>query len=93
MLIGTSTHLLWVIRDGLLSEAYHAPFLSMLFWDSLIVLDPIAALLLIARPRIGIWFTAVIIVVDVLHNGTICLLSLFMSYVPITTCITVSCVL
>ena len=85
MLIVTATHLLWVIRHGLLSEAYQTPFLSMLFWDSLIVLDPMAALLLIAMPRIGIWFTAFIIVVDVLLNGTICLLSLFMSSTLVTT--------
>lgn len=68
LLSGTATHLLWVFKNGFLSENYNAPLLSMLFWDSLTVLDPIAALLLIAKPKIGIWLTAAIIIVDVIHN-------------------------
>ncbi len=72
MLVGTTTHWIWIINNGLLSEHYGVPVLSRLFWDSLAFLDPIAALLLILKPRIGIWMTAIIIVADVLHNGTIC---------------------
>lgn len=68
MLSGTATHLLWVVNNGFLSENYKAPFFSMLFWDSLTFLDPVAALLLITRPKTGIWLTAAIITIDVIHN-------------------------
>ncbi|EHQ26906.1 hypothetical protein [Mucilaginibacter paludis] len=72
MLTGTATHLLWIINNGFLSEKYNAPVLSTFFWDSLTFLDPIAAILLILKPKTGIWVVAVIVVVDVLHNGNIC---------------------
>ncbi len=69
MLGGTSTHLYWVIRHGFFSEAYHSPLFSVIFWDSLTFLDPIAAVLLIVKPRLGVWLTAIIISVDVFHNS------------------------
>lgn len=83
MLVGTTTHWIWIINNGLLSENDNGPVLSRLFWDSLAFLDPIAALLLILKPRIGIWLTAIIIVADVLHNGTICIHALLSEPVPI----------
>ncbi|MFL9482796.1 hypothetical protein ACI6Q2_08445 [Chitinophagaceae bacterium LWZ2-11] len=72
MLLGTFTHVRWIINNGFLSERYDAPFLSKLFWDSLTFLDPIAATLLIIKPKIGIGLTAIIIIVDVFHNGFYC---------------------
>jgi len=72
MLIGTTTHLLWITNHGFFSAEYNAGVLSMLFWDTLTILDPIAAVLLILRPKAGIWMTGIIIVADVLHNGSIC---------------------
>ncbi|MEO6902385.1 MAG: hypothetical protein ABI315_04435 [Bacteroidia bacterium] len=69
MLIGTSTNLRWIIQNGFLPQNYKAPFKSMLFWDSLIFLDSIALILLILKPKIGLWLTAIIISLDVLHNG------------------------
>lgn len=72
MLVGTATHLLWIINHGFFSAEYNVRVLSMLFWDSLTFLDPIAAALLILRPKAGIWITAIIVVADVLHNGIIC---------------------
>lgn len=72
MLLGTFTHVRWIINNGFLSERYNAPFLSKLFWDSLTFLDPIAATLLIIKPKIGIGLTAIIIIVDVFHNGFYC---------------------
>ncbi len=68
MLAGTSTHLQWAIKNGFLSEKYNASFPSVIFWDSLTFLDPLAAILLITKPKIGIYLTTVIIIVDVLHN-------------------------
>ena len=73
MFIGTTTHVLWLVNNGFLSEKYNVSFYSKLFWDSLTFLDPIAAVLLIFKPKLGIWLTAIIIVVDVFHNGTLCL--------------------
>jgi hypothetical protein len=69
MLGGASTHLLWTMKNGFLSPQYDAPLLSMIFWDALTFLDPIAALLLIFKPKFGIYLTAAIIVIDVLHNN------------------------
>jgi uncharacterized membrane protein len=68
MLGGASTHLRWAINNGFLSDKYDAPLFSMVFWDSLTFLDPLAAVLLIVKPKIGVWLTAAIIVIDVLHN-------------------------
>ena len=71
MLAGTSTHLWWIVHKGFLSEDYHVPLLSKLFWDSLVVLDPLAAILLITRPKWGVRLTAFIIIVDVIHNSVV----------------------
>ena len=83
MLIGTTTHLLWIIHHGFFSAEYNVGVLSMLFWDSLTFLDPIAAVLLILRPKAGIWMTAIIIVADVLHNGILCFSVLLSTDVPV----------
>jgi hypothetical protein len=69
MLMGASTHLSWVFQNGFLSEKYNAPFINMLFWDSLTFLDPLAALLLFIRPKIGLVLTLIIILTDVIHNN------------------------
>jgi hypothetical protein len=69
MFMGTSTHLLWLVKHGFLSEKYKAPLFSMIFWDSLTFLDPLAAVLLIFKPKIGLYLTLLIITVDVLHNN------------------------
>jgi hypothetical protein len=41
---------------------------TALYWSSLTFLDPLAALLLFIRPRVGIALTVLIIVSDVGHN-------------------------
>ena len=69
MLMGTSTHLQWVIRNGFLSDNYNAPVLTKIFWDSLTFLDPLAAVLLILRPKTGLILTIIIITLDVIHNN------------------------
>ncbi len=46
------------------------PWLINLFWTSLVVIDPIAILLLLVNPRLGIRAFLVVIVVDVLVNVT-----------------------
>jgi len=69
MLMGTSTHLQWVNKNGLLSEHYNAPLFTKIFWDSLTFLDPLTAILLFIKPKTGIVLALVIIIFDVLHNN------------------------
>ena len=42
MLIGTMSHLAWIIKNGFLSVNYNAPLFSKFFWDALTFVDPIA---------------------------------------------------
>ena len=69
MLMGTFTHVNWAVQHGFLSEHYHAPLPSMLFWDALTFLDPLAAILLIIKPKTGLRLTLAIILIDVAHNN------------------------
>ncbi len=62
----TFNHVRAVLTRGWLPEGL--PFATALYWSSLTVLDPLAAILLFLRPRIGIALTAFIIVSDVAHN-------------------------
>jgi len=69
MLMGTFTHVQWMLINGVLSVNYNAPLLTKIFWDSLTFLDPIAAILLFVRPKTGLVLTLIIITVDVIHNN------------------------
>jgi len=62
--IGTCTHVAALVYgwNG------HVPFGSRIFWNSLTVLDPLAAAALFLRPRIGVILTLAIMVADVGHN-------------------------
>jgi hypothetical protein len=44
------------------------PFGTAVYWSSLTFFDPLAAILLFVRPRVGIAATVVIILTDVVHN-------------------------
>ncbi len=69
MLVGTSTHLMWVINHGLTYADPRFSIYTTIFWNSLTFLDPLAAMLLLASPKKGVLVTAAIIIVDVLHNA------------------------
>jgi hypothetical protein len=69
MLVGTSTHLLWVVNHGLTYVDPRFSIYTTIFWNSLTFLDPLAAILLFASPKKGVLVTAAIIIVDVLHNA------------------------
>ncbi|MEI6766906.1 MAG: hypothetical protein WCM76_14850 [Bacteroidota bacterium] len=71
MLIGASTHILWIIENGIFTPNINHPLISTIFWDSLAVIDIIAAMLLILRPKIGVLITSIIITIDVIHNNLI----------------------
>jgi hypothetical protein len=62
--IGTCTHIAALIYGW----NDRVPFASLIFWNSLTVLDPLAAALLFLRPRIGVVLTLAIMVSDVGHN-------------------------
>lgn len=71
LLGATFNHLRTIVQHGLLWDyGYGATIspLSKVYWDTLAVLDPLAALLLFLKPRAGVWLTVLIIVSDVLHN-------------------------
>ncbi len=57
-----------VAAHGLLWDYGGVPVASAIFWTSLTLLDPLAVLLLIAKPNVGVLATGAIIVADVVHN-------------------------
>lgn len=72
LIIATINHLVAALKFGFLWDygyGEQAFLVSRLFWGSLTFLDPLAAYLLIAKPKAGIASTLAIITVDVLHNG------------------------
>ena len=85
MLMGTSTHLAWAINNGFNSNNYNVPLFSRLFWDSLTFLDPIAALLLFLKPKIGICMVLIIILADVTHNNIIYFDELYLNTLDFTS--------
>lgn len=71
LLVATTNHIRADFQHGLLwdygygASAYWA---SRIFWGALTFFDPLAALLLFIKPRVGIILTAAIILADVAHN-------------------------
>ena len=71
LLIATANRIRADFQHGLLwdygygDSAYWA---SRVFWGALTFFDPLAALLLFKKPRMGIILTVVIILADVAHN-------------------------
>ena len=88
MLMGTLTHCAWIVNNGFLSQHYNAPLLSSIFWDSLTFLDPLAAFLLILRPKSGLILTACIICIDVVHNNIFYSQELYFSSIDLKSWIT-----
>jgi len=84
MLMGASTHLIWIMDNGVLSEKYNASLFSKIFWDSLVILDPAAALLLIVRPKVGLYLTLAIITLDILHNNIFYFNELYLNSIEIS---------
>jgi hypothetical protein len=69
LLAGASTHLRILVAHGLLWDYAGVPAFTRVFWTSLTFLDPLAAILLFLKPRLGLALTVGIIVVDVAHNA------------------------
>lgn len=70
----TCVHVATHVQHGVLLgalEGYGYPAVTRVFWSSLTLLDPLAALLLFFRPRAGLALAGAIIVCDVAHNSWI----------------------
>lgn len=61
-------HALYILEYGLFFDYGGTTLLTSVFWTSLTFLDPLAAVFLFAKARIGVVLTAAIIATDVLHN-------------------------
>ncbi len=68
LLIGGVNHALILLRHGLFWDYGGVGWASAAYWSGLTVLDPLAAVLLFARPKMGIVGTIVLIVTNVVHN-------------------------
>lgn len=71
LLGATYNHLRIILEHGIMWDyGFGSRVLpgSWAYWAALTLFDPLAAILLLFRPRIGLWLTIVIIVSDVLHN-------------------------
>lgn len=71
LIVATANHLRADFEHGLFWDYGYGdstPWVSRIFWGALTLLDPLAALLLFIKPRLGIVFTAAIIMTDVVHN-------------------------
>ena len=68
LLAATYTHWSEIFQHGLLWDRGGFPKASTTFWTSLAFLDPMAVVLLFARPNAGVAATTVIIITDVIHN-------------------------
>jgi hypothetical protein len=70
----TCMHVVLHVRHGVLLgelEGVGIPPVSRYYWSSLTLLDPLAALLMFIRPRVGLALAGGIIVSDVAHNSWI----------------------
>jgi hypothetical protein len=68
LLGATYNHAVIVAEHGVWWDYGGFPRTTAMFWTSLTLIDPAAAVLLFLRPNAGIVATATIIVVDVIHN-------------------------
>jgi hypothetical protein len=65
---GTLTHLQVALAHGLWWDYGGAALVTRVYWTALLFLDPLAAVRLLMKPRLGLIACVSIIVTDVLHN-------------------------
>lgn len=68
LVLAALNHALILIRHGLFWDYGGVGPGSAAYWSSLTVVDPLVAWLLLARPRVGVPATAVLIATNVAHN-------------------------
>jgi hypothetical protein len=71
LLGGTITHAATLFTCGLSCNYGGVPVVTRIFWTSLTFVDPIAAVLLFVRPRVGLALTLMIMLADVANNTVI----------------------
>jgi hypothetical protein len=71
LVVATCTHAIPLIQHGIFWEYGGVGWVSTVFWTSLAVADPVAAVCLFVWPRVGLALTSGIIGLDVLHNGIV----------------------
>ena len=77
LLLAGLNHARILIRHGLSWDYHGMGWASSAYWSSLTIVDPLVAVLLFARPRIGVPATAVVIATNVVHN-----LAMWAHYLP-----------
>jgi hypothetical protein len=68
LLGATATHVRLLGLHGPFWNYGGAPVISCIYWTSLTLLDPLAAVLLFLKPPAGLLLTLAIIITDVAHN-------------------------
>lgn len=63
-----ANHARILLQHGLFWDYGGLAWASAAYWTSLTILDPVAALLLLARPKVGIVGTIALIATNVIHN-------------------------
>jgi len=71
LLGATCTHAIVLIQHGIFWNYGGVGWESTVFWTSLVIADPVAAVCLFVWPRVGLVLTSGIIGLDVLHNGIV----------------------
>jgi hypothetical protein len=67
LLVGTATHIENIARAGLIPRP-DLPLVCNLFWSALVLADPLVALALLFRPRMGILLLLGLMAVDLAVN-------------------------
>jgi hypothetical protein len=71
LLVATGTHAAPLIQHGVFWDYGGAAPVTVVFWTSLAVADPLAAACLFIWPRLGLVLTSGIIGLDVIHNAIV----------------------
>jgi hypothetical protein len=68
LLLAGANHARILVEHGLFWDYHGVGLPSAVYWSSLTILDPLVALLLFVRPKIGIPGTVLLIATNVAHN-------------------------
>lgn len=68
LLIAAANHARILLQRGLFWDYGGVAWTIAAYWSSLTILDPIAAALLFARPKVGIVSVILLIITNVVHN-------------------------
>ena len=67
LLVGTATHVENIARAGLVPRP-ELPLACNLFWSALVIVDPLIALALLLRPRVGVVLVVGLMALDLTVN-------------------------